>query len=463
MAAPPSLGLKQIFKEAVRTKSGLVAAAMLVILISMAVAVPIFYPFDVVNKWGDTTAWLDNPRGARPVWVGWLTGERLPDNIPLDEDDFVKSEIPFETIDLKIVNLQGGFAFDYDDFPSEITINMKATFERSPQVTLTWHRPDEQVVTLYVGPPKETLRLSRDLEVISIVRQWALSQGAGDREGVFPEVTLLAEVGENMLDFHRAKVLPGRYEIRLEMIAFDLGADLDSRALVYGQVYGLAGTDTRRRDLLIGVLWGAPVALAFGVVAAVVVVMMQAILGALGAWYGGRTDEGVQRLSDFLLIIPGLPILILIGILYRPGIWSLLFVIIMLGVAGGTTKVVRSIVLQVKEELYIEVAKSYGVSRLRILFKHILPRTIPYTFSLIALGVPAYIFLEASISFLGLGDPVLPTWGRILGEAYREGALFFGMWWWVAIPIFGILFTTVAFALLGNAFDKIVNPRLREE
>ncbi len=452
-----------MLKEALRTKSGLVAAAMLVILIATAVAVPIIYPFDVVDRWGDQRAWLDNPRGAQPVWAGWLAGKRLPPNIHLDEDAFVKTEIPFSTIDLKIVNVQAAFNFDYDDFPSELTVYMNATFQRSPQVTLTWHRPDEEVVTLYVGPPKETLRLSRDREVISIVRQWALALGAEDQEGVFPEVTLLAEVGEEMLSIRKAKVLPGRYEIRLEMIAFELDADIDSRALVYGQVYGLAGTDTKRRDLVIGILWGAPVALAFGVVAAVVVVMVQAILGALGAWYGGRTDEGVQRLSDFLLIIPGLPILILIGILYRPGIWSLLFVIILLGVAGGTTKVVRSIVLQVKEELYIEVAKSYGVSRRRILFRHILPRTIPYTFSLIALGVPAYIFLEAAISFLGLGDPVLPTWGKILGEAYREGALFFGMWWWVGIPIAGILFTTVAFALLGNAFDKIVNPRLREE
>ncbi len=398
-----------------------------------------------------------------PIWTGWLTGQRLPHNIVLEKDDFIKTEIPFITIDLKIVNLRTAFDFDYDAFPSELLVNMNATYQRSPQVRVTWHRPDGENLTLYTGPPKENLRLSKDPEVISIVRKWAVALGAEDQEGVFPEVSLLAEKDEGMLHIRKAKLLPGRYEIRLQMIAFDLDADLDARGLVYGQVYGLAGTDTRRRDLLIGVLWGAPVALAFGVAAAVVVVMTQAILGAVGAWYGRRVDEGVQRLSEFLLIIPGLPILILIGLLYRPGIWSLLFVIILLGVAGGTTKVVRSIVLQVKEELYIEVAKSYGVSRGRILFKHILPRAIPYTFSLIALGVPAYIFLEASISFLGLGDPVLPTWGKILGEAYREGALFFGMWWWVAIPIAGILFTTVAFAMLGAAFDRIVNPRLREE
>src|SRR3972149_7874565 len=117
-------------------------------------------------------------------------------------------------------------------------------------------------------------------------------------------------------------------------------------------------------------------------------------------------DELVQRFAAFFLILPFLPILVLISLFYRPGIWALLLVVIGFGVVGGTTKVVRSIVLQVKEELYVEVAKSYGLSRARILFRHILPRTMPYTFALITLSVPGFIFLEAALSFLGLGDPV---------------------------------------------------------
>ncbi len=463
MAAPATLGLKQVLKEAFKTRSGMVAAGMLVALISTAIIVPIFYPFDVVRKWGDAREWLDNPRVAPPEWVELFAGKSLPRTIILDEDDFIKTRVPFATIDLLIVDLRTAFPFRYDVFPSELTLKFNTTFQRSPQVSVTWLRPDGLNVTLYVGVPRETIRVSRDASVISNIRNWALAAGAEDRETLYSEVTLFAEIGEGMMDPARAKLLKGTYGMRIEMVAFDLTADINARAVVYGQVYGPAGTDTQRRDLMIGLLWGAPVALAFGIVAAVVVVMVQALLGAAGAYYGRIVDESVQRLSEFLLIIPGLPILILIGLLYQPSIWALLYVVILLGVAGATTKVVRSIVLQVKEELYVESAKSYGLSRGRILMKHILPRAIPYTFSLIALSVPAFIFLEASISFLGLGDPVLPTWGRTLGEAYRDGALFYGMWWWVTLPIAGILFTTVAFALLGYAFDKIVNPRLREE
>jgi peptide/nickel transport system permease protein len=97
------------------------------------------------------------------------------------------------------------------------------------------------------------------------------------------------------------------------------------------------------------------------------------------------------------------------------------------------------------------------------LFRHILPRLLPYTFALIALSVPSFIFLEASLSFLGLGDPLLPTWGSILGNAYNGSAPFRGFWWWIAFPAGGIVFATVAFALLGYSFDKVLNPRLREE
>src|SRR2546425_10843060 len=93
---------------------------------------------------------------------------------------------------------------------------------------------------------------------------------------------------------------------------------------------------------------------------------------------------------------------------------------------------------------------------------------MPYTFALIALTVPAFIFLEASLSFLGLGDPSLPTWGPILGDAYTQGALFAsrayptGLWWWVFFPAAGVIFTAVAFAPLRHAVDEVPNARWTE-
>ena len=457
------MGIKQVLLEALRTRSGQAAAGMLIFMTSMSVVVPLLYPGDFLNRWSQPTAWLDNPRSVPPEWIQWFTGTRLPKSIDIRPDDFIKTNLSYVSFELKVITLRSDFVFDYDEFPSEIRAFMNATSVRPAQVNVTWVRPDGENITLFIGTPPSTLRLSTDPDVIRAVRRWALDRGASDQDTVLPEVALFAKVDPGMLDPGRAQVLRGRYEIRMQLVAFDLAADISGRLLVYGKVYGWAGTDTQRRDLLVGLLWGAPVALAFGTVAAVVSVLIQAILGALGAYYGSYSDELIQRLADFFLILPFLPILILISLVYSPGIWALLAVVIALGVVGGTTKVVRSIVLQVKEELYVEAAKSYGVSRGRILFRHIIPRILPYTFANIALSVPVYIFLEASISFLGLGDPVLPTWGKLIGDAYGEAALFHGWWWWVTFPISGILFVTVAFALLGYSFDRILNPRLREE
>ena len=173
-------------------------------------------------------------------------------------------------------------------------------------------------------------------------------------------------------------------------------------------------------------------------------------------------DEIIQRITEILMIIPVLPILILISFIYRIDIWTLLLVIVALSPLGYTTKVTRSMAPQIKEEQYVLAAISYGASSWRIIFKHILPRVVPYIFSTIALSVPSYIFLEAALSILGLGDPVRPTWGKILSDAWEYGAAYQGYWWWIILPAAAIGLTAVAFALLGYAFDKVINPRLRE-
>ncbi|RLI18371.1 ABC transporter permease, partial [Candidatus Bathyarchaeota archaeon] len=205
-----------------------------------------------------------------------------------------------------------------------------------------------------------------------------------------------------------------------------------------------------------------PVALAFSLTAAVVSTLIQTLFGILSGYLGGRVDEVIQRFTEFMMIIPMLPIMILISFVYRISIWTLLVIVIVFSLVGSTTKVVRSMVPQIKEESYILAAISYGASPWRIMFLHIFPRVLPYTFSILALSVPGYVFLEAALSYLGLGDPVLPTWGRILGDAYTSGAAYYGYWWWILIPAGCIMMTALAFALLGYAFDKVVNPRLRE-
>lgn len=504
MAISAPIGIRAAVLEALRTKSGIAAAAMLGFLILLAILVPVLAPYNIVQAWNDPTAWGNNPKLAAPEWSEIFSGKHLPRTILLpyhgEEGGFDKVRVSFNVSSetYTLVVLKKTFSYQYDAFPSEISLMLKATFgnKSATQIKVFWDRPDGQTVHLFdanpsvPAPDENTYSLTfpnpRDpsYSVYQNIEQWLISQNITNETEwsvLFPrqagpysnppdaQLLLMARLNRSMLNPETAEVLKGNYSFRIEFTGFTATDDANARAVIYGTVYGLAGTDINRRDLLVAVLWGAPVALAFGLVGAFAAVLIQTILGAISGWYGGAIDEFVQRAADFYLIIPTLPILILLGILYRPGILLLLFVLVVFGVVGATTKVIRSIVLQVKEEQFIEAARSYGASRRRILFRYIMPRVMPYTFALIALTVPAFIFLEASLSFLGLGDPSLPTWGHILGDAYSQGALFAsrayptGFWWWILFPAMGIIFTTVAFALLGYAFDKVLNPRLREQ
>lgn len=494
MATPlpvPITGLRSVLSEVARTRTGIVGFSMIGFLLVLVLAVPFVAPFDVVREWGNRQAWLDNPRDAAPEWTELFSGQKqlrsmifsacyTPKTIPVSNAS-VREPCPGGPW-TKLVSRVTGFGnytfitmkytFSYtaDVFPTEMSMSVWIDYgANAPLLLVNWTRPDGvffnllQAVPAQRAPAANFYPVSINPGIKEDVRTWARSNfNATDVSLIRPEVTLFAEAGPDMLDTAKAVLLKGAYTLDVELLAAGT-VGMDAKAIIFGTVFGVAGTDSNRRDLLIGLLWGAPVALAFGTVAAVVIVVLQILLGALATWYGGWWDEVIQRGADILLILPLLPILLLIAIVYAPSIWLILLVLVAFGFVGSTTKVARSIVLQVKEEAYIESAISYGASRSRILFKHILPRLLPYTFALIALSVPSYIFLEASLSFLGLGDPLLPTWGSILGQAYNGNAAFRGFWWWISFPAGGIVFATVAFALLGYSFDKVLNPRLREQ
>ena len=500
MAISAPIGIKAAFIEAIRTKSGMVAVAMLAFLLLLALLVPLFAPYNVVQAWSDPTNWADNPLYAAPEWSQLFVGKDLSKTniFPYNgqPNGFEKVRVPFNSSgqNYTYIVLYKTFSYQYDNFPSEIALYLNVTFgKQAPFLEAFWTRPDNQTILLFDHVPTgnenntpTTYPIAQYVpfwnragsdpssQVIRNLDSWLVDRNVTTPQeqssilngtlSLRPQELLFAKLDHDMINPQTAQVLKGdNYTLRIVIVGFSSTDDANARAVIFGTVFGLAGTDNQRHDLLIGLMWGAPVALAFGLAGGLASVLIQMILGAIGGWYGGVTDEFVQRTADFYLIIPTLPILILIGLLYRPQIVTILLILIVLGLVGTTTKVVRSIVLQVKEEQFIEAARSYGASRSRILFRYILPRVMPYTFSLVALTVPAFIFLEASLSFLGLGDPILPTWGSTLGRAFDDQALLYARWWWIAAPIAGIVFTAVAFSLLGVAFDKVLNPRLREQ
>jgi peptide/nickel transport system permease protein len=169
----------------------------------------------------------------------------------------------------------------------------------------------------------------------------------------------------------------------------------------------------------------------------------------------------IQRITEVNLVLPFLSILVMVGTFYSKSIWVILGVTVLLSIFGGGIKTYRANFMQIKESMYIEAAQAYGASDFRIIFMYLIPRIVPLLIPGLVSSIPTFVFLEASLAVLGLGDPVLPTWGKIINDAQQAGALYNGMYYWILQPAVLLMITGLAFAMLGFSLDRIFNPRLR--
>jgi peptide/nickel transport system permease protein len=444
--------LREAFKEFSRYPSAITGLVIIMALIALAIYTVIAIPYsEGMRLWrGGEDIWIDNPRNARPRWVNFFLKERLPETIIVntEENGTAKAAKPLPG-GLRAVEMTLAFDYPYDAFPSEINLFLKAKFqERRPFVSLYWLTPDGRRIPLGERSVRAAERYS-----ISLDRN--LAQRLGRRP---PEIGLLAAPNGAVED---ATPLKGRYQLQIEGFLFEAGSDLDARLVVYGQVYGLAGTDHRRRDIMVALLCGTPVALAFGFLAAVGSTVTTLLIAATGVWFGRWVDAVIQRITEVNAILPVLPILIMIGIFYSRSLWVMLGAIILLSIFSLGIKTYRSILLQVKESPYIEAARTYGTGNFRIIFRYMIPRIIPVLIPQFVTLIPSFVFLEAGLAVLGLGDPVLPTWGKVVNDAYANGALYKGYYYWVLAPSVLLMATGAGFALVGFALDRVFNPRLR--
>jgi peptide/nickel transport system permease protein len=256
--------------------------------------------------------------------------------------------------------------------------------------------------------------------------------------------------------------MKGTYKVVVSAYTFESGSSVDVELVLHGNLSGWAGTDHMRRDIGIALLWGTPIALAFGLLGALGTTLTTIAIAAIGSWYRGWIEEFIQRVTEVNLLLPFLSILIMVGTFYSRSIWVILGVTILLNIFGAGIKTYRAVFMQIMEASYIEAARSYGASDARIIFKYMMPRIIPTLIPQLVTLIPFYVFLEATLAALGLGDPILPTWGKVINDAASNSALYGGYYYWVLEPAALLMMTGLAFSLLGFALDRIFNPRLRE-
>jgi peptide/nickel transport system permease protein len=463
--------LLNTLRELRRYPSAIIGLLVVMLLVVTAVYAMIAIPYpEAVRLWrGGEGVWDEYPRLAPPAWLNWFSSTNIPETLIMKSTaGGADRQVEVRSAETSIITLTYTFNYVYDDFPQELALFMQASYPTTTDepslsfATFIWRTPDGRETSLASVNllPKTTLRFSQDTALIRKVRRF-IPEGV-----VFPPKELEEGAAlEKVLFLDPSMSTPtplkGTYSLIVRTTTFEPGADVEATFVVYGQLYGLAGTDHYRRDLIIPLLWGAPIALAFGLLAALGTTLTTMSLAAISTWFGGIVDQVIQRITEVNMNLPVLAILIMVGTFYSRSIWLMLGLIILFNIFGAGIKNYRAIFLQVKESAYIEAARSYGAGNMRIVFRYLVPRIIPMVIPSLVTGVPGYVFLEASLAYLGLGDPSLPTWGKVINDAAQQGALYNGQYYWVIEPAVLLMLTGLGFAMVGFALDRIFNPRLR--
>jgi peptide/nickel transport system permease protein len=471
--------VRGLSREVLRSGVGRLGVALALILSLLALWVVVTYPADFgPARWSDPAVWADHPKAAPPAWTSLLGGNRVQHRI-------LTATEPADVITRGPAEIRTyAMPFDYteDEPPTFLSFRLgEVTYSgRPPSFSVVLVRPDGHEVALY----RDTVRGPRPGEEPPFVRnadepvRVLLSAEPAALEAT---AEMLAEAYGTTLDVRDLQGRPeaalfgipdgnggftplhGSYRVEVRLAVADATDTVQEvGAVVGGAVFGLAGTDTQGRDLMEGLLFGLPVALLIGLAAATVSTAIGTGLGLISGFMGGRVDLLIQRSADIVNNVPLLPLLIFMVFVLGSQLWLILLVLVAFS-WPGLTILVRSMVLGLRGGQEVEAARALGASTRHIIRRHVFPHTAPFVFTQMIFFVPAAILAEAGLAFLGLGDPALPTWGQILENGFRTGAVFLGYWWWVIAPGLAIVVTAVTFMLLSLAMEPIVNPRLRRE
>jgi peptide/nickel transport system permease protein len=220
------------------------------------------------------------------------------------------------------------------------------------------------------------------------------------------------------------------------------------------------GLDDGGIDMLTLLMWGARVSLVVGFAATFVSMAIGGTVGVIAGYFGGWVDVVLMRITDYFLVVPDVPLMIVVAAIWGP---SLFHIIIVIGILlwTSTARVIRAQVKSVRERVYVKRARALGAGHTRIVLKHVLPQVAPLLIANTVLTVAVAIFDETALSFLGLGDPSTTSLGKVIENAFERAAISSGAWWAIVWP--GVLVTLIILgcSLVGGALEDALNPRLR--
>lgn len=221
----------------------------------------------------------------------------------------------------------------------------------------------------------------------------------------------------------------------------------------------LFGTTNVGRDILSQTIYGTRTALFVGFTAAILVTFIGTNIALWSGYFKGRIDDLFMRLADVAFSIPFEPFAIVLAAFLSPDIWNIILAMALL-MWRTPARTIRAQVLSISERPAILAARVAGAGHLRIVYRHIMPHILPLCLFYVATEVGLAIIMEASVSFLGFGDPTLMSWGQILNVAFNTGSLN-RAWWWTTPPGVAITLVVLSVFFISRAYEEVVNPRLR--
>ena len=471
-------GFRNTLKELLSSTTGKVGVTFFLVMLGVSVYALIANPLDFGNRfWNNPTVWADNPKNVPPFWVSIFSNYKRADHTVFETSE--PTELFYTNRGIERVytfNLD----YNFDEPPTFTSFSLEniTYHSKPPTVFLYVNRPDGKNLSLFklaVASPRtgESFPIRRYQQAPFRVYITGESSVARDvsqflRNEFYIQVApeqLVGDVDEIIFgipDGDGFSSLKGKYEIRVVARSQDSSDSIGNVKFVLGgSKFGLMGTDSTGRDLARGLMFGFPVALAIGLITSIMATAAGTIMGIISGYIGGKTDIAIQRFCDVLSNIPLLPILLFLAFVLGQHLWIVIVILIIFGWPGMTI-LIRSMVLQIRSGQLVEASIALGASRWRIMFKHIFPQMAPFVFAQMIFFTPAAILAEAGLSFIGLGDPSIPTWGQILESGFRTGGVFVGYWWWVLPPGILIVLTSMTFVFLTLGLEPVVNPRLRE-
>ena len=269
-----------------------------------------------------------------------------------------------------------------------------------------------------------------------------------------------------LLAFAVLAVFPELFVGKLETAVTASGVRLSAPTAAH--IFGL---DEIGRDMLNLTVHGARISMAIGLMATFITIVVGAVVGIVAGFLGGVVDTALMRVCDFFLVLPTLVLALILAPVVLDVIGAdaelfgiratLIVIVVVIGLTSWATtaRIIRSQVLSLKERMFVDRARVIGAGSGHIMRRHILPNVINLIVAQSVLTFASAVFTETTLAFIGLGDPFAPSWGEILNSAQSSGAPGLGAWWYIAPPATCVVLVVLAFTLVGNALDDILNPK----